>query len=1050
MWFVDFSIRRPVALSCVFIGLVILGVYSYRQMPLELLPKLDVPYITVVTVYPGASPEDLELDVAKRIEDAVLTIEGLKHVTSSCMENVVITLLEFQLGTDVDRAATDVREKIDLIRRDLPEGVEDPKIEKFDINATPIITLALVGPEGIGVDDLYDYADNQLRDRLTTIEGVAGVQIVGGAKREIRVELDAERLFARGLTSASVIEALRHALGTIPAGRIQEAGTEFTVTFDADPRTVDALGDLEIANIGGRRVYLRDVGTVRMSTAEVRQLAWLDGRPAISIRVVKKADANAVAVTRRVRARLEEIRQMLPPGMDLVWVTDIGRFIEQVNHSAWQDVGLGIVLTAAVLFLFLYNLRSLIIVAISMPVTIAVGLFFMWVAGLGLNTSTLIAIGLSVGVLVTNSIVVLESIIGRLATGLSPREAARVGAKEVFIAVLASATTNMVVLFPLATMQTRVGLFIAPLAITMFIMTVVSLAISFTLTPMLASLLLRSEEFERRGVLARMAQLWQSGLDRVIEGYRGLLWQLTHPAVAAGAVVVAVALLVHAGWVGRKLGTSFIATPDMGEVYVRLEFPTSYTLERTAELVRLAESRMSDLPELRHILSTVGKVEGVLGQANEGVFLAQILVVFSDKDRRQLTIEQLMDEIRQRIRDLPDADITVSQPSAIGGQSYPIEMEIAGEDLRLLDQLALRSLALAREIPGVLDASTTVRPGKPRLRITPQREVLGDLGMPAAGVGLTLRANVEGIKAGTFKMGARNYDIVVCLRKDEGRDKVWQYQFPGKPGQPLVLTSLARVVEDEVPIQIFRKDKERVQKLTAQLAEGVALGTAAEQISAALRERGNFPPGYAFRFTGLYEVMTEGLGGLAEAGILSLLLVYLCLAAILESFRQPFLVLATVPLALIGTFWALALAGESLSIFAVMGIVIMIGIVVNNAILVVDRLNIIRQTTATTCSAAMIDAACDRFRAQLMITLAAVMGMLPMAVSRGLGAELRNGVGIAAAGGIFVSATLTLLVVPALYLLTHCGERGRFARAASHEELMASASEDEPTEPSTP
>ncbi|MCS7237610.1 MAG: efflux RND transporter permease subunit [Thermoguttaceae bacterium] len=1031
MWLVDISIRRPVALTCLYIGLVILGIYSYRQMPLELLPKLDVPYITVVTVYPGASPEDLELDVAKRIEDAVLTVEGLKHVSSSCMENVVVTLLEFQLGTDVDRAATDVREKIDLIRRDLPEGVEDPKIEKFDINASPIITLALVGDQTVTVDDLYDYADNTLRDRLTTIEGVAGVQIVGGAKREVRVELDPERLFARGLTTADVMEALRRGLGTIPSGRVQEGGTEFSVTFDADPRTVEALADLEIANFAGRRVYLRDVGSVRMGTEELRQLAWLDGRPAISIRVVKKAEANAVAVTRQVRQRLAEIQKMLPPGMELVWVAEIGRFIEQVNQSAWQDVGMGIVLTAAILFVFLYNLRSLLIVAISMPVTIAVGLFFMRVAGLGLNTSTLIAIGLSVGVLVTNSIVVLEAILMRLARGMNPWEAARIGASEVFIAVLASATTNMVVLFPLATMQTRVGLFIAPLAITMFIMTVVSLFISFTLTPMLASLFLREQRDGRTGLLQRIARLWQGGLERLTEGYRKVLWQLTRPAVALLVVALSIGLLVHAGWVARQLGTSFIATPDMGQVYVKLEFPTSYTLERTAEIVRLAEARMRDLPELRHILSTIGKVEGVLGQASEGVFLAQILVVFSDKDRRSLTIEELMEQIRQRIADLPDAAITVSQPSAIGGQSYPIEMEIAGEDLKTLDRLADRTLALAREIPGILDATTTVRPGKPRLRITPRREILGDLGIPSTAVGLTLRGNLEGIEAGTFKMGARNYDIVVSLKKSEGRDQVWEYQFPGRPGQPLVLTSFASIVQDEVPIQIFRKDKERVQKLTAQLAEGVALGNAAAQLSNAIREKAGFPPGYSFRFTGIFEVMTEGLGGLAEAGVLSLLLVYLCLAAILESFRQPFLVMATVPLALVGTFWALGLTGESLSIFAVMGIVIMIGIVVNNAILIVDRLNIIRQTTATTCTSAMIDAACDRLQAQLMITLAAVMGMLPMAVSRGLGAELRNGVGIASAGGILVSATLTLFVVPALYLLAHCRERRSSAPASS-------------------
>ena len=1037
MFLTEFAIRRPVALTCLFIGLVILGIDSYRKMPLELLPKFDVPYITIVTVYPGASPEELELDVAKRIEDAVVTVEGLKHVASSCMENVVISLLEFELGVDVDRAATDVREKLDLIRRDLPEGVEDPRIEKFDINAAPIVTLALTGGDSIGPEELYDYADNTLRDRLTTIEGVAGIQLVGGARRQIRVELDPDRLFARNLTSADVLQALRQALGTIPSGRVQEPGTEFSVTFDADSRTLASLANIEVANVSGRRIYLRDIGSVRMGTEELRQLAWLDGKPAISIRVIKKAEANVVTVARRVRERMLQIRKELPPGMDLVWVSDMGRFVEQVNLSAWKDVGMGIVLTALILFLFLYNLRSLIIVSVSMPVTIAVGLFAMRIFGLGLNTSTLIAIGLSVGVLVTNSIVVLESILTRLGQGLSPREASRLGAREVFIAVLASATTNMVVLFPLAAMQTRIGLFIAPLAITMFLMTVVSLLVSFTLTPMLSALLLKEQD-SGSSFLGRVARTWDEGLQRVIAGYRWFLERMNHPAISALTIGLAVGLLIHAFGVAKKLGTSFLATPDMGEVYVKLEFPTHFTLSRTASLVRWAEEQMKDLPELQHILSTIGKVEGVLGQANEGVFLAQILVTFSDRDQRRETIDELMEQIRLRVKDLPDATITISQPSAIGGQSYPIEMEIAGEDFKTLDALTTQTLRLAQNIPGILDASITVRPGKPRLRVEPRREVLGDLGIPPAVIGLTLRANLEGIEAGTFKMGGRNYDIVVCLRKELGRDQVPGFQFPGPPGQPILLTSLAKISEDSVPVQIFRKDKQRVQKLTAQLAEGVALGTAAQRISEAIEASGGFPPGYTFRFTGIYEVMEEGLGGLLEAGILSILLVYLCMAAILESFRQPFLVLATIPLALVGTFWALALAGESLSIFAVMGIVIMIGIVVNNAILIVDRLNIIRQTTETTCQAAMIQAACDRFRAQLMITLAAVMGMLPMALSQGLGAELRNGVGIASAGGILVSAVLTLFVVPGLYLLTHCRER----HGARQPHAGATASED--------
>lgn len=391
----DISIRRPIAMSCLIIGLTLLGMNAYRKMGLELMPKADIPYVTVVTIYPGASPEELETDVAKRIEDAVVSIDGLKHVSSSCMENVCQTLLEFQLDVDVDIAATDVREKLDLIRADLPVDVEDPIIQKFDFNAKPIITLALTGD--VPLDELYDFSDNTLRDRITVISGVADVQLIGGAKRRVHVELDRNRLAARSLTSLHVVQAVQQAVRTIPSGRVRDGGTEYAVKFDADYDQVIDLGDLEIANENGQRCHIRDVGQVAMATEELRQAAMLDGRPCVAIKVVKKADANAVAVTNAVRKAMATLNAELPGGMELVWIEDDGMFIEANNQSAWINVGQGILLTAAILFLFLYNLRALLVVGITMPLTIIIGLFFMQAVGYTLNTSTLIAIGMSVG-----------------------------------------------------------------------------------------------------------------------------------------------------------------------------------------------------------------------------------------------------------------------------------------------------------------------------------------------------------------------------------------------------------------------------------------------------------------------------------------------------------------------------------------------------------------------------------------------------------------------------------------------------------------------------
>lgn len=1025
----DFAVRRPVATSCLIIGLTILGVNAYRKMGLEMMPKVDIPYITVVTVYPGASPEELELDVAKRIEDAVSSIEGLKHVASVCMENVCQTLLEFELTVDVDIAATDVREKIDLIRSELPEDVEDPIIQKFDINARPIATLALTGTAPL--EELYDYADNQLRDRLSVVEGVANVDLIGGAEREVQILLDREKLAARGLSTMQVVEAVKAGLRTIPSGRVREGGMEYSVKFDAEYDDIAQLANLQIATQQGRRCYLRDIGQVVLGTEEVRQAARLDGQPCIAIQVVKKAEANAVQVVHNLRRAVERINRELPASMQLVWLRDDGTFVEAMAEDAWVNVAVGIALTAGILFLFLYEFRSLLIVSITMPLTIVISLFFMYAIGYTLNTPTLIAIGVSVGILVTNSIVVLEAIISRFQKTGDPKESARLGASEVFVAILASALTNVVVLFPLGAMRTRVGLFMGPMAWTMVILTVVSLGISFTLTPMLCSLLLRPRRPDARSPLVWLERGFNRFLGGLIELYRRILaFMERHRWAAVGLVLAVLAMMVHAVWLGGRLGTGFFTETDPGELYVRMEFPTRYDLKTTMERVLQAERRLEDLPELKHMLTYIGRAEAILGQTSEGVYLAQLQLIFSQRTQRKLTIYDLMDEVRRRILPFPDANVLVSIPSIMGGQSNPIEMEIVGLDLKELDRLALASLEMAKTIPGILTPDTSVRPPKPELRVRPRREILADLQTPPVGVGLILRGNLEGLQAGTFKsrQTARNYDIVVKLLEQEGKDQVASFPFPGAEGHALVLAALGQVTEGTAPIQIIRKDKERVTKLTAQLAPTLPLGKAVQLLSQQLDSQIAFPPGYRYQFTGMYEVMSEGLGGLLEAGLISVLLVFLSLAAIIESFRRTFLVLVTIPLALIGTTWALALAGISFEIFVVASIVMMTGIVVNNAILIIDRFQILMDQGLPRHEA-MIQAACDRFRPILMITLAAVLGMMPLALGRGIGAEPRVGVGVATIGGILVSGILTQFLLPVIYDL--------FTRRTDHHSALS-------------
>jgi HAE1 family hydrophobic/amphiphilic exporter-1 len=435
------------------------------------------------------------------------------------------------------------------------------------------------------------------------------------------------------------------------------------------------------------------------------------------------------------------------------------------------------------------------------------------------------------------------------------------------------------------------------------------------------------------------------------------------------------------------------------------------------------EDKLRDTPELKHILSSVGKVEGVVGQSTQGVYLAQILLTFSDRDQRMLTIDDLQDQVRTRIANYPECIVTVARPALIGGQSQDIELQIAGKELSILEQLAIRVQDLAGEIRGYDDIDTTVRAGKPELAVLPNRAVMADMGVPVVGLGMTLRANIEGLDAGTFKKGDRNYDIVVELADRPGKEQVERFLFPAGPGKPILLGSLARLEQRVVPIQITREDKRRVSKVLANLAANWPIGTAANLLSNQIDSRGKFAPGYEYKFAGVYEVFEEMTAAFNEAGLTAVVLVILTLAAILESFKQPWLILVTLPLAVIGVLWALALTGQSISMFVLMGVVMMIGIVVNNAILIMDQLNV-HVAEGVPRHKAMITAACERFRPIVMITLAAVLGMLPLALGRGVGAEMRNGVGIASAGGILISGILTLIIMPILYDLFTRKDKG--------------------------
>ena len=1016
MFLANASTQRPIAMSCLLIALVALGLNAFRKLSIEDMPAVDIPYIAVVTTWVGASPEDVEKDVSKYIEDAVSGIDGLKHIESSSLENVSQVVLEFNMSVDLDTAAQDVREKLDPVLSKLPTDAERPVIQKVNINAKPIANIFLSGDAPI--DDLYDYADNTIADRFATVSGVAEVQVIGGNEREVWVELDRAALAAAGLTTADVAGALQRGVLSLPGGRIRDTGDEYAIRFDAEYQNVADIANLEVASHDGARRTLRDLGTVRMATAEIRQRAIMDGRPGVLIKIVKKAEGNIVTVVKESHRRFDEIQQTLPGGMELTWVSDDGENIQASVDSATSSVWQAVLLCAFILFVFLVNIRTTIVVAITMPVTILISLFFMQLAHQTLNTITLLAIGLSTGVLVSNSIVVLENIVSKFETMDDHWAAAGLGTSEMTVAVLASAGTNVIVMLPITMMTSLAGHMLTPFAITTLVVNASSIFISFTLTPILCALLLEPASKRKNNAMTRFGKRWDSGFQVFAEGYTRVLRRIARNRLFSSAIVLGF-ILVFFGtmkFAGAQLGFTFIENTDGGRVFVRVETPAYYDLDQTIARLEGIQSRLMGFSDIEHVLTSAGKAESMSGQANEGVYMGQIELFFKPKTERAWKISDRLSEIRAMLRDETDCIVSASIPGKMGGQSFQIDQNLSGDDLDTIDRAALAIQTAGLKLPGVDQLETTTRDTKPEIRILPKRSVLSDIGLSPALLSTIVRANIEGIEAADYKRGDRTYDIRVKLAEQSGKDQIRQFLLPGADGRPIPLETVADVVDARVKTQIYRFDKQRTVKILGDIKPGATMSGVGTEMTQAIAEQNLLPLGYTISNSGFSEMMDETLGDFSEALLMAAFLTLLTLAAILESWSRPGLVLLTLPMGLVGVVWALFLSHSAITILVLLGILMLIGVVVNAAILIVDKMA--QHLKEGVCRReAMLTAMVETIRPVLMVILASGLGMLPIAIGRGIGSENRMGIGIASVAGVLVAGLLTLTVLPLIYTL---------------------------------
>ena len=1008
----DAALKRPIATSTVVFAVIIIGFFTINRIGIDFLPRIDFPYITIMTVYPGAGPQEVETLISKKIEDAVSEVDGIKYIRSVSTENISQVFIEFELGIDVDFAAIDVREKIDGVKRSLSDEAEDPVILKVDINAKPVMNLVLYGDKNMR--ELYDLADQTLRDQLSQIPGMASVDIIGGRQREIQVLVDGRRLAAHELSILDVIAAIGRENLDLPSGHITESRIEYTVRFEGEFDRVEDIARVEIPLRTGHTIRVSDVAKVVDGFKEQRILSRYNGTECVTLRLKKKADANTVTVVDNIFERLDSLINLLPDGVTLEIANDDSAFVRYSVSDLQQNMIVGILLTMAILYLFLHNLRATIVAAVAIPISLIATMIPIYFAGFTLNNMTLMALALSVGILVMNAIVVLENIYRHLNSGASPYQAARKGTSEIALAVFGSASTNIVVFLPIAFMSGLVGQFFYEFGVSVVFATVVSLLVSFTITPILASKLAKKVDYanQRKGPIYLVFNLWDfvySLLEKIYGAAlrRSVRWRWV-------VIIIALVCLFGSTRLAKYIGSDLITESDRAEATVTVEMPPGTNIGRTSRIVEHIEKIILELPEVKTTLSTVGKIEGLFGKSTDGVHVAQILILLVDKNDREKNIDDILADIRKSLADIPDAKILVMQPIGVGGVEAPIQLEITGADLTELKQISGKILALTQEIPGTVDVDTTWRSGKPEVSIFPDRKRLADYGFNVSTFAATMRAYLEGSVAGQFREKDEEYDIRIKLREMDksNADLLGKLLITLPKGRAVPVSHFAKLENDVGPTQILRKDKQRLVVVSTDTL-GKSIGEVAVGIDEGIAKI-DLPVGYRTHQGGNVEHMKESFADILMAFGLAIILTYLVLAAILESYVQPFSIMLTVPLAIIGVLIGLYITKETFNIFSMMAVVMLVGVVVNNAILIIDYA-LLLMNKGEKRNASLIRASVVRLRPILMTTLAAAVAMLPLALALGWGAEMRSSMAIASIGGLLSSAALTLFVVPVMY-----------------------------------
>ncbi|WP_439614295.1 efflux RND transporter permease subunit [Reyranella sp.] len=999
------AVDNPVFATMMMVALLVMGLFSYRTLGIDQFPNVDFPIVVVTTDYPGASPETVESEISRKIEESVNAIAGLKTLTSRSLEGRSIVIAEFELSVPSAVAMQDVREKVQMVRASFRPEIKEPLIQRFNPDDQPIVSIA-VRSDVRSVRDLTTLADQIIIKRLQTVRDVGRATIAGGLKRQINIELDPGRMHALRVGVNDIMRAIKDENQNFPAGNVQRGNDDRVIEVTGRIAEPGDFADLIVARRGQAPVYLRQVANVVDGQQELENVAMLNGERALAIDVVKTQGSNTIEVARGVRRTVAELQSSLPPDVKLEIVRDSSRGIQNSVNNVQQTMIEGGILTIAIVFLFLHSWRSTVITGLALPISVFGAFMVMAAFGFTLNVLTLMALSLAIGILIDDAIVVRENIMRHIGFGKTHRQAAIDGTNEIGLAVLATTFCIVAVFLPVAFMGGIIGRFFFQFGVMVSAAVLISLFVSFTLDPMLSSVWY-DPQAHGNGRFARIVNSTQekaNGVYRVV-----LAWALRWPKFT---LLFALGTFVGSFALPKYIGFEFVPQADLGEQVVSIETPVGSSLEYTEAKLRQVDTALREFPEIDYTYGTVNT--GYANGKNQG----SLYLKLKPLKQRTRSPEQLAQPIRERLASIPGILVSINIPGGPGGGvQKQLQLSLQGPDTNVLDSLSQDVMKRAADIRGVVDLDRNLKAAKPILSVRLRRDAASDLGLGTAAVAQSLRPLFAGDETSMWRApDGENYMVMVRLPTDDRTgvadlQRIWFTAGTEPNGLPRMvhIAQIADVVTDVGASQINRRDLNREVQITANVY-GRSAGEVSSELQKILTEM-KLPPGYRFVFGGSTKDIAESAAYAGQALLMAVILIYLILASQFGSFLQPIAIMMSLPMSLIGVFLGLLVAGTTLNIFSAIGFIMLMGLVTKNAILLVDFFNQSRER-GTPVNEALLEAGSIRLRPILMTTLAMVFGMMPLALGLGEGATQRAPMAHAVIGGLISSTLLTLVVVP--------------------------------------